>query len=152
VRNRHERAEVDEHLQELGLLAETAAPSSWERWSRTGVLCTRARWCGAARWTSWRCWHAARRADLAIFDEDLTPAQVRNLEKDVGVKILDRSGLILDIFARRARTREARTQVELAQLRYLLPRLLGSWTHLSRQDGGIGQRAWARPSSRSTAA
>lgn len=81
-----------------------------------------------------------RRADLAVFDEDLSPTQMRSLERSVEAKILDRSGLILDIFARRARTREARTQVELAQLRYLLPRLTRQWSHLSRQVGGIGQR------------
>jgi len=69
-----------------------------------------------------------------------SPAQVKNLEGIVGVKIVDRSGLILDIFARRARTKEAKTQVELAQLRYLLPRLTRQWTHLSRQQGGIGTR------------
>ncbi len=75
-----------------------------------------------------------------IFDDDLSPAQARNLEKTVGVKVIDRSGLILDIFARRARSREARTQVELAQLKYLLPRLTRQWTHLERQAGGIGTR------------
>ncbi len=79
-------------------------------------------------------------AELVIFDDDLAPAQNRNLERVLGVRVLDRSGLILDIFARRARTKEARTQVELAQLRYMLPRLAGAWTHLERQQGGIGMR------------
>ena len=79
-------------------------------------------------------------ADMVIFDDDLTPAQVRNLEKAVGLKVVDRSELILDIFARRARTRESRLQVELAQLQYLLPRLTGLWRHLERQAGGIGTR------------
>ena len=79
-------------------------------------------------------------ANLVIFDDDLSPAQARNLERIIGVKIVDRSGLILDIFARRAKTREAKTQVELAQLEYLLPRLTRHWTHLSRQEGGIGTR------------
>lgn len=77
-----------------------------------------------------------RDADLLIFDNDLSPAQMRNLEQLTGVRILDRSGLILDIFARRARTRTAQIQVELAQLHYLLPRLTRQWTHLSRQAGG----------------
>jgi GTP-binding protein HflX len=81
-----------------------------------------------------------RGADVAIFDDDLTPAQVRNLEKALGVKTVDRSELILDIFARRARTRESRLQVELAQLQYTLPRLTGMWKHLERQAGGIGTR------------
>jgi GTP-binding protein HflX len=75
-----------------------------------------------------------------VFDDDLSPAQVRNLEKIIGVKVIDRSALILDIFAGRARTREARTQVELAQLEYMLPRLTRMWTHLSRIRGGIGLR------------
>src|SRR5205823_8353760 len=79
-------------------------------------------------------------ADVVIFDNDLSPAQVRNLEKATKVKVLDRSELILDIFATRARTAEARLQVELAQLEYSLPRLRKMWTHLSRYGGGIGLR------------
>jgi GTP-binding protein HflX len=82
----------------------------------------------------------ARDADVVIFDNDLSPAQVRNLEKGTGVKVLDRSELILDIFATRARSMEARLQVELAQLEYSLPRLRRMWTHLSRYSGGIGLR------------
>src|SRR5262249_28374732 len=74
--------------------------------------------------------------DLVIFDDDLSPAQVRNLEKALDRKVVDRSELILDIFARRARTRESRLQVELAQLQYMLPRLTGLWKHLERQAGG----------------
>jgi GTP-binding protein HflX len=79
-------------------------------------------------------------ADVVIFDNDLSPAQVRNLEKATGVKVIDRSELILDIFATRARSAEARLQVELAQLEYSLPRLRRMWTHLSRYEGGIGMR------------
>jgi GTP-binding protein HflX len=79
-------------------------------------------------------------AKIVIFDDDLTPAQIRNLENLFGVKVIDRSALILDIFAKHARTKEAKTQVELAQLQYLLPRLTRQWTHLSRQVGGIGIR------------
>src|SRR5262249_10286899 len=79
-------------------------------------------------------------ADVVIFDNDLTPGQVRNLEKATGVKVLDRSELILDIFATRARSVEARLQVELAQLEYALPRLRRMWTHLSRYSGGSGLR------------
>ncbi len=81
-----------------------------------------------------------RAADLVVFNDDLTPSQVRNLEKELGTKVVDRSELILDIFARRARTRESRLQVELAQLQYQLPRLTGMWKHLERQAGGIGTR------------
>ena len=79
-------------------------------------------------------------ADMVIFDDDLSPAQMRNLEKALGCKVVDRSELILDIFARRAHTRESRLQVELAQLEYTLPRLTGMWKHLERQAGGIGTR------------
>jgi len=79
-------------------------------------------------------------ADLAIFDDDLSASQVKNLEEVLDLQVMDRSGLILEIFVQRARTREARTQVELARLEYLLPRLTRRWTHLSRQVGGIGVR------------
>lgn len=78
--------------------------------------------------------------DLVIFDDDLSPAQARNIEKRLGVNVIDRTELILDIFARRARTRQARIQVEIAQLTYALPRLRRLWEHLSRQAGGIGTR------------
>jgi GTP-binding protein HflX len=80
------------------------------------------------------------RIDLVVFDDDLSPVQVRNLERLLKCKIIDRSGIILDIFASRARTLEARTQVELAQLQYMLPRLTRRWTHLSKQFGGIGTK------------
>ena len=78
--------------------------------------------------------------DTVIFDDELSPAQSRNLEKVFNCKVLDRTSLILDIFARRARTREGKLQVELAQLQHLLPRLTRFWGHLSRQQGGIGMR------------
>lgn len=79
-------------------------------------------------------------ATVAIFDDELSPTQQRNLEKALGIKVIDRTALILDIFARRARTREGRLQVELAQTEYLLPRLAGQWSHLERLGGGIGTR------------
>jgi GTP-binding protein HflX len=81
--------------------------------------------------------------DLVIFDDDLAPGQVKNLEKIFQRQVMDRSGLILEIFHQRARSREARTQVDLAQLEYLLPRLTGMWRHLERQEGGIGVRGGA---------
>jgi GTP-binding protein HflX len=80
------------------------------------------------------------KTDLVIFDDELSPTQLRNIERDLECRILDRTNLILDIFASRARTSYARTQVELAQYQYLLPRLSGLWTHLERQRGGIGLR------------
>ena len=82
----------------------------------------------------------AEGADLVVFDDDLSPSQVKNLEQALGVQVMDRSALILEIFAQRARSREARTQVELAQLRYTLPRLTRLWRHLSRQEGSTGAR------------
>ncbi len=82
----------------------------------------------------------AEQADMVIFDDDLTPSQVKNLEQDLPCKVLDRSLLILDIFVKRAKTAQAKTQVALAQYQYLLPRLTKLWTHLSRQKGGIGMR------------
>ena len=77
-------------------------------------------------------------ADLVIFDDDLSPSQIRNIDKALEVKVLDRSSLILHIFSERAQTAQAKVQVDLAQYQYLLPRLTGMWTHLSRQKGGIG--------------
>jgi len=82
----------------------------------------------------------ANEITLAIFDDELSPSQMRNIEKELNCRIIDRTNLILDIFASRARTSHARTQVELAQYQYLLPRLTGMWTHLERQRGGIGLR------------
>ena len=82
----------------------------------------------------------AQGADLVVFDNELSPSQQRVLSEELGVQVLDRAALILDIFAQRARTREGRLQVELAQYQYLLPRLLGMWTHLERQEGAIGTR------------
>ena len=83
---------------------------------------------------------ASHGCDLAVFDNELSPSQMRVLSEELGVKVLDRSGLILDIFAQRARTREGQLQVELAQYQYLLPRLIGMWKHLERQEGAIGTR------------
>ena len=82
----------------------------------------------------------ANDCDLVVFDNELSPSQMRVLSEDLKIKVMDRSGLILDIFAQRARTREGQLQVELAQYKYLLPRLLGMWTHLERQEGAIGTR------------
>lgn len=82
----------------------------------------------------------AEEIDMVVFDDELSPSQLRNIERELKIKILDRSSLILDIFAKHAQTAQAKTQVELAQLQYLLPRLTRMWTHLERQRGGIGMR------------
>jgi len=134
------RWEVQDFLDELSLLADTAGVEAVHRVVQERKTPDPAFFIGKGKAES-----IARMADeldakLIIFDEDLTPAQTRNLENLFDKKVIDRSGLILDIFARRAKSREARTQVELAQLQYLLPRLTRQWTHLSRQVGGIGIR------------
>jgi GTP-binding protein HflX len=139
-RERRHLPEVEEHLEELGLLAETAGAEVVGRVTQDRGPLSAATLLRRGKVEELEALAREARADLAIFDEDLSPAQIKNLSKAVPAKILDRSALILDIFARRARSREARTQVELAQLRYLLPRLAGHWAHLSRQQGGIGQR------------
>jgi GTP-binding protein HflX len=129
-----------ERLEELGRLADTAGARV------VGTLTQRRRrvhpgtYIGHGKVEELGALCRARKADVVVFDNDLTPAQVRNLEQGTGVKTLDRSELILDIFASRARTREARLQVELAQLEYTYPRLRRMWTHLSRIEGGIGTR------------
>lgn len=129
---------VREHLDELALLSDTAGLEVIERQiqERRHVDATYYIGKGKAK-------HIAERvsecqADIIVFDDELSPGQARNLERLTGVRVLDRSNIILDIFARRAKTREARTQVELAQLQYLLPRLTRMWTHLSRQTGNAG--------------
>ncbi len=95
---------------------------------------------GSGKVTELRRFVREREADLVIFDDDLKPDQAKNLERSIEVRVMDRSELILDVFASRARSREAKLQVELAQLEYLLPRLARMWTHLSRIRGGIGLR------------
>ena len=132
--------QIEEMLDELALLANTAGADVVDRVMQERARIDPAFFIGQGKADFVAKIVKERDADLVIFDEDLSPAQVRNLEKVIDVKIVDRSGLILDIFARRARTKEAKTQVELAQLRYLLPRLTRQWTHLSRQQGGIGMR------------
>ncbi len=139
-RSQRDRLEVEEHLLELALLAETAGAEVVGRVVQERGTPHAATLLRRGKVEEVNEMARARGAGLVIFDQDLSPAQVRNLEQSLSIKVLDRSALILDIFARRARSREARTQVELAQLRYRLPRLTRQWEHLSRQDGGIGQR------------
>ena len=129
-----------ETLTELRLLAETAgAEVLGEVVQRRGSVRS-ATFLSKGKIDEVRELSGERRASLLLLDDDLSPAQSRNLEEELDLRVVDRSGLILDIFARRARTREARLQVELAQLEYLLPRLTRMWEHLSRLGGGIGTR------------
>lgn len=134
------KGHTEELLQELTLLAETAGADVVGRAVQERQRIDPAHYIGRGKAEFVASLVKEHKANLVIFDDDLTPAQAKNLERIIGVKIIDRSGLILDIFAYRARTKEAKTQVELAQLRYLLPRLTRQWTHLSRQQGGIGTR------------
>ncbi|MFQ5824084.1 MAG: GTPase HflX [bacterium] len=131
---------TEDHLEELAFLANTAGAIVIDKIIQERNKVDPAYFIGRGKAKIISTLADETKADLLIFDDDLSPAQVRNLEQLSGKKILDRSGLILDIFARRAKTREAQTQVELAQLNYLLPRLTRQWTHLSRQVGGIGTR------------
>ncbi len=134
------RWEVEDYLDELALLADTAGADVVGRMVQDRRRTDPTFFIGKGKAELLSGLVSQLDADVVIFDDDLTPAQVRNLENTTHVKVLDRSALILDIFARRAQTKEARTQVELAQLQYLLPRLTRRWTHLSRQEGGIGTR------------
>ncbi|MGO9970373.1 MAG: GTPase HflX [Bryobacteraceae bacterium] len=134
------RISAEESLEELAELAASAGGTGVERFlqSRTGPEA--ATLIGSGKVAELRAAVATADANVVIFDHDLTPTQQRNLEKALEVKVLDRTQLILDIFASRARTREGRLQVELAQLNYLLPRLAGRGVEMSRLGGGIGTR------------
>ena len=139
------RALAEEHLDELERLVETAGGRAVGRYVRERSAPDPATWIGKG--SVEEIGEDARRQGVAlvVFDDELTPAQARNLEERWGgdVRVLDRPGLILDVFARHARTREARTQVELAQLQYLLPRLAGRYRHLSGLGGAVGVRGGA---------
>ncbi len=131
---------VEEHLLELEELSDTAGADTVFKILQTKSNIDPAFYIGKGKAEELAQLVELNDIDLAIFDDDLTPVQVRNLEKLFNRKIIDRSGLILDIFALRAKTKEAKTQVELAQLEYILPRLTRAWTHLSKQYGGIGTK------------
>jgi GTPase len=136
------RADVDtqESLAELGELAATAGGEVIESGVQKMVSLNAATFIGKGKAGEWGDFCRRNEVDTVIFDDELSPAQSRNLEKIFECKILDRTSLILDIFAQRARTREGKMQIELAQLQHLLPRLTKYWGHLSRQKGGIGMR------------
>ena len=138
--SRNPRAPLDLSLEELERLAETAGATVLEKHSQQVKSITPATLIGRGKVDEIHKCLEQTQADLVIVDEDLTPAQQRNLETAFKVRVIDRSQLILDIFAQRARSNEGKLQVELAQLEYLLPRLTRQWTHLSRLGGGIGTR------------
>jgi len=129
-----------EYLEELEFLVDTAGGIT-EKWFTQKLLRPdRATFVGTGKLEEIKAYVKSEEIDIVVFDDELSPSQLRNIERELEVKILDRSNLILDIFARRAQTAQAKTQVELAQLQYLLPRLTRMWTHLERQKGGIGMR------------
>jgi len=134
------RFDVRDHLNELEHLARTAGADVTDRMTQSLNSPDPATFIGSGKVNELGRLTAERDSDLVIFDDELSPVQVKNIEQEIDCKLLDRSGLILDIFANRAQTRAAKTQVELAQLDYLRSRLTRRWTHLSRQEGGIGTK------------
>jgi len=134
------RFTVRDHLNELEHLARTAGADVTDRVTQSLNSPDPATFIGSGKVRELARLTKQRDSDLVIFDDELSPVQVKNIEEEIDCKLLDRSGLILDIFASRAQTRAAKTQVELAQLDYLRSRLTRRWTHLSRQEGGIGTK------------
>ncbi len=130
----------EEYLDELEFLAKTSGAETLKRFTQKLTTPHVATFVGKGKLEEIRTYVKEKEVDIAIFDDELTPTQIRNIEKAFEIKVLDRSSLILDIFASRAQSADAKTQVELAQYEYLLPRLSGMWTHLERQKGGIGMR------------
>ncbi len=129
-----------EYLDELAFLVETAGGETVGSFTQRMQRPERSTFVGTGKLEEIKDFVKAEEIDIVVFDDELSPSQLRNIENELQVKILDRSNLILDIFAKRAQTSQAKAQVELAQLQYLLPRLTRLWTHLERQKGGIGMR------------
>lgn len=134
------RVQAEEYLDELELLTYTAGGLTVEKILQNRMHPDPSTYVGSGKLRQLKRMTGEKSIDTLVFDDDLSPTQIRNIEKETKAKVLDRSGLILDIFASRAKTAAAKMQVELAQLQYLLPRLTRFWTHLSRQQGGIGTR------------
>lgn len=132
--------EVSEYLDELAFLAETAGAVPLKRFVQKLEAPNSKTFLGSGKIAEVEAFVKENDADLAIFDDELSPSQLRNIERILDCRVLDRTNLILDIFAGRARTANAKVQVELAQYQYILPRLTRMWTHLERQRGGIGMR------------
>ena len=132
--------QVDEYLAELAFLAETAGAIAIKIFKQRLQHPDSKTFVGKGKLEEIKQYVAAKDIDVVIFDDELTGSQIQNIEKEVKARTIDRSDLILDIFARRARTAQAKVQVELAQYQYILPRLKGMWSHLERQGAGIGSR------------
>ncbi len=138
ILGRQSEETVDEYLDELEFLVETAGGETLKRFTQKLDKPDKTTFVGKGKLQEITEYINENDIDILIFDDELSPSQQRNVERAVKCRVLDRSNLILDIFALRARSANARTQVELAQYQYLLPRLAGMWTHLERQKGGIG--------------
>jgi GTP-binding protein HflX len=132
--------QVTEYLDELSFLAETAGAIAVNRFTQRLPHPDSRTFVGKGKLEEIKQYVASRDINVVIFDDELTGSQISNIEKEVKCRVIDRSDLILDIFASRARTAQAKVQVELAQYQYILPRLKGMWTHLERQGAGIGSR------------
>lgn len=132
--------QVQEYLDELAFLAETAGAITIKRFTQKLPHPDSRTFVGKGKLEEIAAYAKEKNIGIIIFDDELTGAQINNLEKAIGAKVIDRSDLILDIFARRAKTAQAKAQVELAQYQYILPRLRGMWKHLERLGGGIGTR------------
>ncbi|MEI8111749.1 MAG: GTPase HflX [Chitinophagia bacterium] len=132
--------QVNEYLEELSFLSETAGAKAIKRFTQKLPHPDSRTFVGKGKLEEIKTYVKQKGIPLVIFDDELTGSQISNIEKELGVKTIDRSDLILDIFASRARTAQSKVQVELAQYQYLLPRLKGLWKHLERQGGGIGTR------------
>ncbi|TPE45297.1 GTPase HflX [Pontibacter mangrovi] len=132
--------QTEEYLDELAFLAETAGAQTLKRFVQKLDKPDVRTFVGSGKLEEIKAFVKEHEVDMVIFDDDLSPSQVRNIEREIQVKIVDRSLLILDIFALRAKTAQAHAQVEMAQYQYLLPRLTNLWTHLSKQKGGIGMK------------
>ena len=132
--------QVREYLDELAFLSETAGAIAVERFTQRLPHPDSRTFVGKGKLEEIKQYVASKDIDVVIFDDELTGSQISNIEKEVKCRVIDRSDLILDIFASRARTAQAKVQVELAQYQYILPRLKGMWTHLERQGAGIGSR------------
>lgn len=133
-------AQVKEYLDELAFLAETAGIEPVRRFTQKADMPHAVTFVGSGKLRQIGEYVAENEIGIVVFDDELSAKQLRNIERELKVRILDRTNLILDIFAKRAQTAHAKTQVELAQYRYMLPRLTRLWTHLERQRGGVGMR------------
>jgi len=140
IRNREDSERINDYLDELAFLVDTAGGITVKKFVQRIDNPDQRTFIGTGKLQEIKAFVKEEEIDIAIFDDELSPSQSRNIENELGIKVLDRNNLILDIFAKRARTSFARTQVELAQYEYLLPRLTRMWTHLERQQGGIGLR------------